>query len=1042
MFVLELNLIIVMKKIALLFFGFWYCFGFGQETQIPSFDKPTSINLLATPDVMAFQRYNFFPVNLYTGRINISIPIFEIKSGNINVPIALNYNSSGIKVETVPSNVGSGWELNAGGVITREIKDIDDRFKLSENYPTYDDYEGVFMGYETKELFVGFDHLNGMTSLEYSMQSSQNGIDVDKVDSSPDFYHINAPNISNKFYLKTHGDDYSTPHIDRYYDGIFLTKDGTKLISNKRHLINLPVFGFNGNEDGNPDQYYNSPGTFYLNWKKKEFLDFNISKGGLIYNFSEKNIVESRNLPVDRPLNLYLTYSEYLDYDVRVTSWNISSIFDTTTNKSVQFEYTTYQRDVVDPVLNMKTRSPLSSYQSCIYDFMNYGENIIYNTKTLIKYPKIKRIQKIIWDNGQVEFLYNMQRLDAIGENALTEIIIKDKNENIIKKYRLSYDYFISKEGCSDPDCKRLKLTNVEILNTNDDILGVYNLDYEYNTPLPRRLSLQRDFLGYYNNNGITYLLNDNFTQQGPRPQLFCYSNQGNYTFLPFNRLDMTTTNVISGYSLESNNYSLTALLNRITYPTGGYSSFEYENSSFNFFNHNYTSGIARIKKQHLNDGNGHDTFLEYSYILDNGMSSGSVNNIPTFAFPSTTNFNQLTTFDKAKSGFELTNGNFIGYSRIIERKIGNGKTEYIYSSPSMYPNQHENRYTSISNTCQNFLINNSSFPSLNYIDNDIKRGKILKKYIYNENNELIKKMEYGYQYRLYSSLNLEYPVKVYIEASPPSYEERMFFTVFANSSINIERYSLGKEFIVDFRNTNEINTNTTNLYDANYPLLKEKIINDGSNLYKTKIYYPFDSEVSSNPYISNLNTLNRINEPIKIEEYKNSTLLNTKLFNYDSFGNNIIDKKSISYSKGTGILEEGSIVDKRDVKGNILEFHTNSNIYTTYIWGYNKTQPVAKIENSRYVDLPQTELNALLNFDYTTGSESSLSTLLNNLRNALPNTTMVTTMTYKPLIGVSTITDPKGDTQYYEYDDFNRLKYVKDSAGNILKETEYHYRP
>ncbi|MEM0942133.1 MAG: hypothetical protein AAGI25_20430 [Bacteroidota bacterium] len=51
-----------------------------------------------------------------------------------------------------------------------------------------------------------------------------------------------------------------------------------------------------------------------------------------------------------------------------------------------------------------------------------------------------------------------------------------------------------------------------------------------------------------------------------------------------------------------------------------------------------------------------------------------------------------------------------------------------------------------------------------------------------------------------------------------------------------------------------------------------------------------------------------------------------------------------------------------------------------------------------------------------------------------------VSTYTYKPLVGITSETDENGVTTYYEYDNLNRLEYIKDHELNILNKNEYSY--
>jgi YD repeat-containing protein len=57
------------------------------------------------------------------------------------------------------------------------------------------------------------------------------------------------------------------------------------------------------------------------------------------------------------------------------------------------------------------------------------------------------------------------------------------------------------------------------------------------------------------------------------------------------------------------------------------------------------------------------------------------------------------------------------------------------------------------------------------------------------------------------------------------------------------------------------------------------------------------------------------------------------------------------------------------------------------------------------------------------------------------PFTAKMTTYTYEPLIGKTSETDENNITMFYEYDEFSRLKCVKDQNGHIRKNYIYHIK-
>src|SRR5829696_5186510 len=75
--------------------------------------------LPASPDAAGIEKFGNIPVSYSTGVPDISIPIWNIKCGNLDWPVSLSYHAGGIRVDEIASTAGLGWSVNAPGVITR-----------------------------------------------------------------------------------------------------------------------------------------------------------------------------------------------------------------------------------------------------------------------------------------------------------------------------------------------------------------------------------------------------------------------------------------------------------------------------------------------------------------------------------------------------------------------------------------------------------------------------------------------------------------------------------------------------------------------------------------------------------------------------------------------------------------------------------------------------------------------------------------------------------------------------------------------------------
>jgi hypothetical protein len=135
---------------------------------------------IASPNASSLGKYIDIPVSYHTGVPNINLPVYTLASGPLKMPVSISYHASGLRVEENDSWVGAGWALNAGGAITRTVKDKPDEKQTSSFSQTH----GHFSDYGFTSNYV------------------QNGSQPEYLyDAEPDLFFFNFGGYSGKFYF-------------------------------------------------------------------------------------------------------------------------------------------------------------------------------------------------------------------------------------------------------------------------------------------------------------------------------------------------------------------------------------------------------------------------------------------------------------------------------------------------------------------------------------------------------------------------------------------------------------------------------------------------------------------------------------------------------------------------------------------------------------------------------------------------------------------------------------------------------------------------
>lgn len=1069
--------------------------GIAQNSLVPNIVPPS-------PEAASLGKFVEVPVSHYTGLPNISVPLYTIQSGEINLPIQVSYHARGIQVSEMASQVGIGWALNAGGVITRQQRGPADE----SNY-----------GYLTENFYSTFFTSQATRQRVYSQ--SLIGIDQDNLmDMEPDVYMFNFLNFSGKF--------------------IFDQKTKLPVIQKYSDFKIIPIYQTAGR--------YAIKGWIITDKDGIEYY-FGTSKDGL-------------RTAIDRPQSTssYLFLSQGGLQTVPSGSstynnaWQLMDIV-TPSNKQVKFEYVKDQPNYFSKSFDDGPASALNCHFSRIVMDQYHIKTITFDKGKIVftKFPieredlrysfALQKIEVFGTDNiVKVKHTFNYTYTNSEDTNALFHLrtaepqakkkmflesilsegspAIASKNQkhsfvydpqilpNRFSTSQDSWGYYNGKANGEYSSFFEGDNREVDTLKSQAGMLkkiiyptgGSASFEYEHNKVIPpsfykelllnpttpttsKLLTVFKD--GSLYNNGV---YTKSFTVSGDDPdKIFTInsnaifggntascSKTSNNANCPFDlivykvnpRTIMGSLYIGKGHILlKPGDYILEV---KAKTPEGRDPN-DFENGAFSV-NLNWTEPISnvsttlfaagkRIKRIVWDDNLGGITSKTYKYLDSSGKSSGTTFSIPNMYYiEKIVNGVPVVAQMGATTGSPLTNfqGNALGYSVVTEinGEAGNntGKTEYTFTMPLdsggeyykfPYNPPTDNEWLRGMPLNIKYYSNNTGSYSLvktvvnKYLYGDVMTDEKYMTQMLDIDSYLMHRRKFVFPLAFFSS-NVRSDGSV-------SYDDINSYRTFYAMGGTVDLLSSEETEILKNANEYKKTTNYFYNYDSNYQLKRSQTKSSTQETLETKYYYASDSEMASEPFRSELIAKFMIGIPLDVQASNNGVKLSEQKTVYDKniATSNLLLPRYIFSNKGDAgiaITDKKVTYDQYDDKGNLLQYTLENDTPVSIIWGYNKTQPIAKIQNATYSQI--TSYVANLENLSNTGTEANLILSLNALRTSFPNA-MITTYTYIPLIGVSTITDPKGDEITYIYDPIGRLQYVKDALGNLLSENQYHYK-
>lgn len=553
-----------------------------------------------------FANYGFIKaqVNLQTGGAQVNIPLYDYKdaANRLGMSVHLSYVSgNGIKVSEVASMVGTGWQLNCGGVITRMQNGAPDDQKQNKAYVypyttnnEWFDYAANY--YPNGYLYSEYNPSTPVTNLgaysPYVEYLPYQGGPIDPfrpyqpapeylADREQDVFTFSFNGVSGQFVIGKNKVVRSLTDSKLKFEFIESNTNNTNLrttisqfaitdeagiqyVFADRELANVCVYD-------NIELYNKNNGYYYGSTKDPRDGFINVSTG--------------------RPLNQYV-----------VNKWFLSEIRNTLTNEHIVFNYETYEVDYRADKIG--TLSVINDKRSI--SFLWQRNKATCKKLVSVNFPSKERL----------EFkYYNKIRNDVSSEVFLEKMVVKyDLQEVYNWKFNFDYQtyrYLTAYDGITkgiddifsakEKQFARLYLTDIQkMVGSNAADLPFKFEYYPISVPL---FSIFQDHYGFtgYRTCGIE-----------PDP-----GNFYDYVCLSSHLLQTSPSRH------PNTDLAKYGLIKLVRYPSGGSLSYEYEPNYCSYNSQDIQVGGMRVKSASSFDGRNITNKLDYVYKLENGQSSG-----------------------------------------------------------------------------------------------------------------------------------------------------------------------------------------------------------------------------------------------------------------------------------------------------------------------------------------------------------------------------------------------------------------------------------